>query len=111
MTTPDKVPEIQNVLEALQAKFGPGCFAVVDHWPGDPLAVGVARPDDAAVLAYVSVESQFQGESTKYYVALELQPAGPNEIFQAAGDFHRLTLGEIPDIVGKHLGLEPGPKN
>ena len=99
------------MLEALQARFGIGCFEVVDHWPGDPAAVGVARRDDAAVLAYVSVETQFHGESVKYYVALELQPAGPDEIFQAAGDFHRLTLGEIPDIVGKHLGLAPGPRN
>jgi hypothetical protein len=111
VSAPEKVPEIQSVLMALQAKFGAGCFAVVDHWPGDPLAVGVARPDDAAVLAYVSVESQFHGESVKYYVALELQPAGPHEIFQAAGDYHRLTLGEIPDIVGKHLGLAPEPSN
>jgi hypothetical protein len=111
VSTQTKVPEIENVLEALKARFGAGGFDVVDHWPADPAAVGVARRDDAAVLAYVSVESQFQGESVKYYVALELQPAGPHEIFQAAGDFHRLTLGEIPDIVGRHLGLAPGPRN
>ncbi len=99
------------MLEALQARFGVGCFSVVDHWPGDPLAVGVARPDDKAVLVYVSVESTFSGESVKYYVALELQPSGPHETFKAAGDFHRLTLAEIPDIVGRHLGLEASPRN
>jgi hypothetical protein len=111
VTTVAKVPEIQNVLEALQARFGVGCFSVVDHWPGDPLAVGVARPDDRAVLAYVSVESTFTGEAVKYYVALELRPSGPHETFSAAGDFHRLTLAEIPDIVGKHLGLARGPRH
>jgi hypothetical protein len=109
--TAAKVPEIQNVLEALAARFGVGCFSVVDHWPTDPLAVGVARADDKAVLAYVSVESTFTGEAVKYYVALELKPSGPHETFQAAGDFHRLTLAEIPPIVGRHLGLEPGPRH
>jgi hypothetical protein len=111
VTTAVKVPEIQNVLEALQARFGVGCFSVVDHWPADPLAVGVARPDDKAVLAYVSVESTFTGEAVKYYVALELQPSGPHETFSAAGDFHRLTLAEIPDIVGRHLGLAAAPRH
>jgi hypothetical protein len=110
VAAPSKVPAIQHVLETLQARFGLGCFAVVDHWPADPLAVGVARPDDSAVLVYVSVESAFTGEAVKYYVALELEPAGPHETFRAAGDFHRLTLGEIPAIVGRHLGLHEGPR-
>jgi hypothetical protein len=110
VTATAKVPEIQHVLETLQARFGVGCFAVVDHWPADPMAVGVARADDNAVLAYVSVESAFSGEAVKYYVALELEPAGPHETFRAAGDFHRLTLAEIPAIVGKHLGLAEGPR-
>ena len=93
------------MLEALQARFGVGCFSVVDHWPGDPLAVGVARPDDKAVLVYVSVESTFTGEAVKYYVALELQPSGPHETFRAAGDF------PPPDPGGdsRHRGPPPGP--
>ena len=60
---------VAALLDALRDRLGTHAFAVLDHWPDDPLAIGIASPKDARVMAYVSVNPV---ADEPYFVSLEL---------------------------------------
>jgi len=60
---------IHDVLAKLGTRFGEGVFDIVDHWDGDLFAVGIARPDNHAALAYISCYGMHEDH---YDVELEL---------------------------------------
>jgi hypothetical protein len=47
----DKDPSVNDIVQRLRSDLAQA-FDVVDHWPDDPHAVGVARPSDNRFLVY-----------------------------------------------------------
>ncbi len=92
---------ITNVLARLESDLGPGAFAVVDHWPADLMAVGIARRSDPGYLVYVST---LGCEPDCYHVELELPPK-PNDDFPytPAGEFASVDYAALLEIVKRHL--------
>ena len=88
--------------------IGTGMFAIVDHWEGDRLAIGLANPRDPRVLAYVAVDPE---NPQHFFVELELPSQGITDIpYTAAGAFEQLTLSAMTDIVARHLGIDVNVK-
>jgi hypothetical protein len=101
--TISKTPEVLAVLDRLRADLGPDAFHVVDHWEGDLTAVGVAKPSDHGVLAYIgSFEDGF-------YVELELPPPpGDDFPYRVAGRHWGQRVEQVVQLVARHLGVRPG---
>jgi hypothetical protein len=96
----DKESSIVEVLDRLQARLGPDTFAIVDHWDCDRRAVGVARPDDHGVLAYIATWG------SGFYVELELPPPPGDDFPNAvAGQHSGLSAEQVVQIVAGHLSL------
>jgi hypothetical protein len=99
----NKDDNVRLFLAALQRRFG-DAVAVVDHWEGDRLAVGVARRGTEEPLAYVCARHHARG--VRYYVALELPPSpGSDMPYVDAGERADLTLDKAVDLVARHLAL------
>ena len=99
-----KDDRILAAVSRLRQAYGAERIAVADHWPDDVYAVGVESPDAPGVLAYLSV-----CERGDWYVALELPP-GPAEVagempYRDAGVRAGVSLDDVVEIVGRHLGL------
>jgi hypothetical protein len=105
-TRPKKDPAITELLERLRERLGPGAFAIVDHWEADPCAVGIARPRDTGVLAYLST---FNLPAGRYDVELELPP-GPAQdlIYREAGKHWDVDFETLAEVVRRHLIVAPG---
>jgi hypothetical protein len=101
MTMPaDKHETITRMLDELQAELGGAAFDVVDHWD-DSRAIGVARPDDHGVLAYISTHDSGKN---KFWVSLELPPRTPEEFpYLPAGDRQVNGIQELAAVVRTHF--------
>lgn len=55
MDVTGKDERLVAVVRRLREDLGRDAFVVVDHWDADLLAIGLARPEDPAVLVYVAV--------------------------------------------------------
>lgn len=96
----DKDAAILDLLARLGERLGPGVFEVVDHWD-DPCAVGLARPSDPRVLAYVA---WYDDPEKPYYVELELPPiSGDDFPYQVAGRYDRMDFEAVVGVVKGHL--------
>lgn len=102
----DKDESITRMIDELRAELGDGAFDVVDHWD-DSFATGIARPDNHAVLAYVSTHDR---RKNKYWVSLELPPqAGDDAVYAPAGEHQAHGIQELASIVRTHFG-DPGER-
>lgn len=106
MTThADKHETITRMLDELQAELGGDAFDVVDHWEGDSRAIGIARPDDHGVLAYISTHD---GGKNRFWVSLELPPRTPDEFpYVSAGDRQVHGIQELAAVVRTHFEAKP----
>ncbi|MEY4578668.1 MAG: hypothetical protein RL701_3371 [Pseudomonadota bacterium] len=99
----EKHEHLQQTVAELERLIGAGAFAVVDLWEGDPLAVGLASPNDARVLAHLVVDPD---RPLAFFVELELPPQGITDIpYTPAGTFEQLTLSAVVELIVSHLGI------
>ena len=101
----DKDPAIIELLERLRRRLGPEAFDVVDHWEGDPTAVGIASPREHGVLAYLST---FDRPPGRYDVELEWPPAPGQEFpYRDAGKHRDLDFEAMAEVVRRHFSHPP----
>lgn len=94
-----------EAVAALEARFGDG-LKVADHWEGDLMSVGVARPGSPDRLVHFST---FQRASGRYYVDLESPAPATSELPYEQGDtFDDVDFEELVTIVSRHLDLSRG---
>jgi hypothetical protein len=101
--TSAKHAAVAELIDTLRKRLGTHSIAVVDHWPDDPLAVGIASPKDPRVMAYVSVTP---GAQEPYFVSLELPPEGESidHPYLAGDDRNECALEELVHMIGVHMG-------
>jgi len=91
---------ILDMLERLRAALGSDAFDIVDHWPADLIAVGIASPTNHQVLVYIAVGDD------GYYAELELPPDPANDsLYEVAGSHSGLSFGQLVGIIAKHLSV------
>ena len=96
----DKDTSIHEVIAKLQNKLGDTAFDIVDHWEADLCAVGIARPDNHAILVYISTRNL---PEKGYYASLELPSVEEDFPYQAAGEFDNLDFEGLVSIIKRHL--------
>jgi hypothetical protein len=99
-----KDEKILAAVTRLREAFGDEHITVVDHWPADGFAIGVERPDAPGVSAYLATH-----EHGDWFVSLEAPP-GTAEVaadlpYREIGSHSGISLHEVVEIVGRHLGL------
>jgi hypothetical protein len=98
----DKDTSLQEVVSKLQRKLGTTAFDIVDHWEADLCAVGIARPDNHAVLIYISTCSL---PDKGYYASLELPSVTEDFPYQPAGNFDDLDFEGLVNVIKVHLKI------
>lgn len=89
------------MIDGLRVRLGPDAFDVVDHWESDAFAIGIACPDNHAVLAYIST---IEGGNKGCSVSLELPPRpGSDMPYSTAGDYNVASLDELVEIIRRHF--------
>ena len=103
---PSKAKAVVELIDVLRSRLGPGAFQVVDHWPDDPMAIGIAAPTNAGVLAYVSVTPE---ADDPYFVSLELPPEGEwaEHPYTPAGERNECGIDDLVATVSTHLRKAP----
>ncbi len=92
---------ILSLIDKLKSRMGDDAFDVVDHWDADLFAVGIAKPDDHDVLAYVCTYGR---AVDNYFVSLELPPELDSDLpYRNAGDFEVQTFDELIEIILDHF--------
>lgn len=101
-TASPKSKVVFELVDILQVRMGSDAFQVIDHWPDDPMAIGIASPRNGGVLAYVSVTPE---ANDRYFVCLELPPEGKWEDHPySPGDEHSgCGIDELVRIISIHL--------
>ncbi len=101
-----KAKLVVDLLDALRSRLGSDAFQVVDHWPDDPMAIGIASPHDAGVLAYISVTPE---AADPYFVSLEFPPDGEWAEFPYTPGDERNECGidELVSTIAAHLKKAP----
>jgi hypothetical protein len=99
-----KEQSICNVVTKLLTTYG-HAVCVTDHWPDDPLAVGIERRDTRGLLVYIAAYAE-----EKFHLSFECPP-GPEELatefpYHPAGDLSCNSLDEVIVAVGRHLQIE-----
>jgi hypothetical protein len=99
---PGKDASVRQLLKRLAERLGSNYFHIVDHWPDDPYAIGLTRPDNPAVLAYVCT---VEADPDRIFVSLELPPAGEwaDTPYSPAGDQNVRGFDELAAIIERHL--------
>jgi hypothetical protein len=95
-----KVPALIEVVHRLRRDLGTASFVIQDHWDADLSAIGLARPDDHRVLAYVSVYKLPVGE---YYVELERPSRGKTS--EVVGTWPSVGYAVLCQLLGEHFGV------
>lgn len=96
----NKDDQILYLLERLRRTLGANAFQVVDHWPADRTAIGIASLENQQVLAYLRPNGE------RYDIELELPPDASDEYpHQPAGSFEQVSFEELLEIVADHLGV------
>jgi hypothetical protein len=107
VTLAGKDPVLIDVVERLRNDLGPDFFVIVDHWRDDPIAVGLARPDDFAVLVYVTLQLDSTDDGPEYklldslYYECELPTADGQYDVADRGD--GVGYGQVLKAVRTHL--------
>ena len=75
-------------------------FAIVDHWEGDLIAIGLACKEDHHQLVYIAEK---QGKRT-YFVELETAPnAGTDFPYKCIARLEGLPRRNLPAIIRSHF--------
>jgi hypothetical protein len=99
-----KHASIIQMVDGLRTELGDGAFDVVDHWD-DTHAIGIARPDDHGVLAYISTHGP---RKDVYWVSLELPAkAGNDHPYEPAGEADVHGIQELATVVRTHFENSP----
>lgn len=99
MDTKDK--RIHHLIEHLQRTWGPASFLVQDYWEADQCAIGLTD-QTRQFLVYVST---LHMHHSKIYVALEILSEATNHIYTPMGDYTVTSLGQLEEIVRRHLKI------
>ncbi|HEX5830400.1 MAG TPA: hypothetical protein VFY16_05420 [Gemmatimonadaceae bacterium] len=100
-----KDASIDELLSRLASRFDPAAYEVIDHWPSDPYAIGIAAPQASTRFVYLSTLELPRG---RYNVHLERAPdprtGSPYEDngYHAGIDFDRLSA-----LLARYLDLRP----
>lgn len=103
--TTGKDASIDELLSRLASRLDPAMYEVIDHWPSDPYAIGIAVPRASTRFAYLSTLEMPAG---RYNVHLERAPdprtGSPYEDngYHADIDFDRLS-----ELLVRYLDLRP----
>ena len=105
-TAPSKAKVVAELIDVLRSRLGSGAFQVVDHWPDDPMAIGIASPRNAGVLAYVSITPE---ADDPYFVSLELPPEGEwvEHPYTPDGERNECGIDELVATISTHLRKAP----
>ncbi|MET0291779.1 MAG: hypothetical protein ABW136_05385 [Steroidobacteraceae bacterium] len=105
---PEKNPELSTAVDALRERLGKNAFVIVDHWPEDPDAIGIAAPGNQELFAYVSAST---GADEPYFVSLEFPTTGDwaDHSYTPGDDRNVCELDELIDAISKHLQSKPKP--
>jgi hypothetical protein len=105
-TAPSKAKLVVELIDVLRTRLGSDAFQVIDHWPDDPMAVGIAAPQDAGVLAYVSVTPD---ADDPYFVSLELPPEGEwaDHPYTPGDERNECGIDELVATISAHLRKAP----
>lgn len=96
----EKSPRILNMLERLRNVLGNAAFDVVDHWPTELTAIGIASPKNHLILVYICACDD------GYYAELELPPAASGDSpYDVAARHSGLEFGQLVTVVAEHLSL------
>ena len=93
-----KDPRLVAVMERLREALGSDYFVPVDHWDGDRLAIGLAKPDVPGVLVYVAVAL----DSDDLFFECEVPAA---ELYEVTSSQGRAGHGDVLGAVARHLGV------
>lgn len=96
----DKDHSILALIAQLRADLGDDQFDIVDHWDGDLCAIGVAKPSDHALLAYISTSVRPQGN---YFLELETAPGESSEVYDVAGRYDSIVYSDLLERIDRHL--------
>jgi hypothetical protein len=96
-----KSDRIEFVVKYLQDKFGSENIPVRDHWEADFDAIGLTDKT-GTFLAYISTISDREDD---YYLALENPPVDDDFPYSPAGDFDKITLPVLEQLIAAHLHL------
>lgn len=105
--TDKKETRIIELVERLWTDLGVESFRVVDHWPADLCAIGLASIGNPRQLAYISTYhapsgARFQG----YFLELET-PGDTDEIsdYKVAATHEGLGYRQLRELLVGHLGI------
>ena len=103
---PSKAKLVVDLIDTLRSRLGSDAFQVVDHWPEDPMAVGIASPRNAGVLAYVSVTPE---ADDPYFVSLEFPPEGEwaDHPYTPGDERNECGIDELVTTISAHLKRAP----
>jgi hypothetical protein len=109
-TAPSKAKLVVELIEVLRSRLGSDTFQVIDHWPDDPMAVGIASPQDAGVLAYISVTPEAEAA---YFVSLELPPEGEwaDHPYTPGNERNECGIDELVATISAHMRKAPPNKS
>jgi hypothetical protein len=109
-TPPSKTNFVVELIDVLRSHLGPGTFQIVDHWPDDPMSIGIASPVNAGVVAYVSVTPT---ADDPYFVSLELPPEGnwAEHPYTPDGARNERGIDELVATISAHLRKAPPNKS
>jgi hypothetical protein len=105
-TTPSKAKLVAELIDTLRKRLGSDAFQIVDHWPEDPMAIGIASPQNVGVLAYVSVTPE---ADDPYFVSLELLPEGDwaDHPYMPGDERNECGIDELVATISAHLRMVP----
>ncbi len=89
------------MVKQLANKFGESSFKIKDYWDADLNAIGLTNNSEENLI-YIA----YYEENNSFFVSLENRPQNPKDIFDSAGEFDNLNLGETEKLFAKHLKLK-----
>ena len=109
-SAPSKAKVVVDLVEFLRGRLGSEAFQVIDHWPEDPMAIGIASPRNAGVLAYISVTPE---ADTPYFVSLELPPESEwaEHPYTPSDERNECSIDELIKTISAHMRRAPPNKS
>jgi hypothetical protein len=101
-TALSKAKVVVELIGVLRGRLGSDAFQVIDYWPEDPMAIGVASPQNTGVLAYISITPE---ADTPYFVSLELPPEGEwaDHPYTPGDERNECGIDELVETIAAHM--------
>jgi hypothetical protein len=109
-TAPSKANLVVELVDVLRSRLGSDAFQIIDHWPDDPMAIGIASPQNAGVLAYIAVTPE---ADAPYFVSLELPPEGKwaDHPYTPGDERHECGIDDLVATIAAHMRRAPPNKS